>query len=47
MIEMAFAAEDLLRAAGLVAGHRQARSVLYARTAPGQALVGAPPDAAG
>lgn len=33
----------VLRAAGLVTGHRQGRAVLYARTAPGQALVGAPP----
>jgi DNA-binding transcriptional ArsR family regulator len=32
----------VLRAAGLVAGHRQGRAVLYARTAPGQALVSAP-----
>jgi Helix-turn-helix domain/Family of unknown function (DUF5937) len=37
----------VLRAAGLVAGHRQGRAVLYTRTAPGQALVGAPPGAAG
>jgi DNA-binding transcriptional ArsR family regulator len=37
----------VLRAAGLVAGHRQGRSVLYARTAPGQALVAAPARGAG
>jgi hypothetical protein len=37
----------VLRAAGLVAGHRQGRAVLYARTAPGQALVAAPPGSAG
>jgi DNA-binding transcriptional ArsR family regulator len=36
----------VLRAAGLIAGHRQGRSVLYARTAPGQTLVGAPPGTA-
>jgi Helix-turn-helix domain/Family of unknown function (DUF5937) len=38
---------SVLRAAGLIAGHRQGRSVLYARTAPGQALVGAPSGSPG
>jgi DNA-binding transcriptional ArsR family regulator len=33
----------VLRAAGLVASHRQGRVVLYDRTAPGRALVSAPP----
>jgi DNA-binding transcriptional ArsR family regulator len=38
---------SVLRAAGLVTGHRQGRAVLYARTAPGQALVAAPRGATG